>query len=237
MLEGWGYDSVWLSIAVSALIAGLLGIFVPDTRPPGTAEGASSQPLIHPSALKPGTILASHIWALATFSSFVPLYALQLGMDGSASVFVMNSAIILAIRSFGARLPDVLGPRRAATAALVSTMIGLGCMGLVGNRVGLFLGAAIFSIGHGLAFPALMTLAIRGAAPSERGSVVGTFTAFFDGSFGIGAISAGVIADLVGYRGAFTGAGVVALLGLGALFKWTRDGREGRITPEAAASR
>ena len=57
-------------------------------------------------------------------------------------------------------------------------------------------------------FPALMTLAINRAPASERGSVVGTFTAFFDLSFGVGAASAGQIAAMVGYRGAFVAAAV-----------------------------
>ena len=235
LLDVSGYDAVWLAMGGSAILAGALGLFVPDTRPPGTAEGAGNQPLIHPAAVRPGSILAANIWALATFSSFVPLYALQLGLDGSRFVFVVNSAIILAIRAFGARIPDILGPRRSATAALVSTMLGLTLMGVWGTPAGLFAGTAVFSVGHALAFPALMTLAIRGAPASERGAVVGTFTAFFDGAFGVGAVSAGAIADAVGYRGAFVGAGIVAGIGLLALFGYARaDKTEERLTPEIA---
>lgn len=238
LLESSGFDAVWVAMGISAMVAGAIGLFVPDTRPPGAAERAASQPLIHPSAVRPGTILASHIWSLATFSSFVPLYALQLGLDGSRFVFVLNSAIILSIRAFGARIPDVLGPRRSATSALLATMIGLAIMGGWGTTAGLFTGTVFFSIGHALAFPALMTLAIRGAPASERGAVVGTFTAFFDGAFGVGAVSAGAIADAVGYRGAFGGASVVALLGLVLLFGYSRrDKADGRITPEIAAGR
>ena len=96
-------------------------------------------------------------------------------------------------------------------------------------------GTAVVSVGHALAFPALMTLAIRGAPASERGAVVGTFTAFFDGAFGVGAVSAGAIADAVGYRGAFVGAGIVAGIGLLALFGYARaDKTEERLTPEIA---
>ena len=52
---------------------------------------------------------------------------------------------------------------------------------------------------------------------NELGQVVGTFTAFFDGAFGVGAVSAGGVAALLGFEGAFVAAGFVAGTGLGLL--------------------
>ncbi|HWL66735.1 MAG TPA: MFS transporter, partial [Actinomycetota bacterium] len=127
LLVSSGFTATWLVAGASACVAGVVGLVLPDTRPPGTSEQASR--LIHPAALKPGTILATHIWALATFTSFVPLYALSLGMGGSRYVFAMHSIIVLAIRSLGARLPDILGPRLSARLALICGSIGLPVMG------------------------------------------------------------------------------------------------------------
>ena len=83
-----------------------------------------------------------------------------------------------------------------------------------------------------------MTIAIRGAPAEERGAVVGTFTAFFDAAFGVGAISAGVIADALGYRGAFAAASLVALGGLGLLAGYARGSRTAeRGAADAVAAR
>jgi MFS family permease len=69
----------------------------------------------------------------------------------------------------------------------------------------------VFGVGVALATPALMSLAIGAAPPSERGWVIGTFTAFIDLGFGLGPIVLGVVAAEVGYRGTFlAGAGVAA---------------------------
>jgi MFS family permease len=218
ILNSVGFTWVWVVAGALAAFAGLLGVLVPDTRPAGM-EDAPPSPLIHKAALLPGTILATNIWALATFSSFIPLYVLTIGMKGSSLVFALNSAIIISIRLFGARLPDKLGAKKAGTAALATTALGLLVIAAWTDPIALFAGTAIYSIGHALAFPALMTLALSRAPASERGAVVGTFTAFFDFSFGFGAASAGLLAEALGYRGAFVGAAIVAVAGL-VLLRW-----------------
>jgi MFS family permease len=233
VLDIWSFSAVWIAAGACSLFAGVVGFLVPDTRPPGAADQPGGR-LLHPAAVLPGAVLGTNIWALATFSSFVPLYALRLGLDGSRLVFVLNSVIILLIRSFGARLPDRLGPRVAGRAALTSTMIGLTTLGLWTSPAGLFVGTAIYSVGHALAFPALMTLALNSAPEEERGAVVGTFTAFFDLSFGVGAVSAGVIAGAIGYRGAFVAAGFVALCGIGLLYGAGRGADRRRAATDRA---
>ena len=224
VLEAAGFSPVWVAAGAAALFAGLVGLLVPETRPPEAYQPKSGR-IINRGALLPGGVLATSIWGLATFSAFIPLYALEVGLSGSRFLFVTNSVITMGIRLFGARLPDRLGPQLSGRAALVCTMAGLFLIGVWADPVGLFIGTAIYSGGHALAFPALMTLAINRSPVSERASVVGTFTAFFDASFGVGAMSAGAIAAALGYRGAFISAAVVAFSGL---FLLAAAGREGK---------
>jgi MFS family permease len=234
LLDGSHFTTVYLVSAAFAAVAVVVGLRVPDTRPQGLAgEASQGGSIIHRAGLLPGTILATSIWGLSGFTTFIPLYALELGMSGSKLVFATFSAIVLAIRSLGARLPDVLGPRRAATSALTSSTVGLLVFGLWAEPAGLFVGAAVFGIGQALAFPALMTLAISGTKPSERGAVVGTFTAFFDLSFGLGALSLGAVAALLGYRGLFLTAATVSAGGIVLLSFYARRARVRREIAEA----
>ena len=213
VLDLSSFNWVWLFAGSAAAIAALLGIRVPDTRPDLGSEGQAERRLIHPKGLKPGVILATSVWGLAGFNTFVPLYAISIGMNGSRLAFLTFSVIVLGIRSFGARLPDILGPGKAARWALITNTVGLSVIGLWAEPAGLLVGAVLFGVGQALAFPALMTIALRGAAPAERGAVVGTFTAFFDLAFGVGALSLGIVADLMGYRGLFLSAAAVSLVG------------------------
>ncbi|MGH2749794.1 MAG: MFS transporter [Actinomycetota bacterium] len=218
-LERFGYDAAWHIATWTAVFAALLGLVVRDTRPEvvrskGLQKGGR---IVHPAGLLPGSVLASAILGLAGFSTFIPLYALEIGLDGSRLVFGFFSVIVLGIRLFGARIPDLLGARKAGRIALVANTAGFLVMALWAAPAGLFIGTALFSIGQSLVFPALMSLALGNAPPEERGAVVGTFTAFFDLAFGIGAISLGWVASQFGYAGVFFGAAIAAALGLGAL--------------------
>ena len=224
-----GFTLVWVFSAGSSIVSGLVGFIVPETRPDGVRDREPG-PIVNRGALLPGTVLASSIWALATFNAFIPLYALDLGLGGASIFFATHSAVVMSIRLFGARLPDILGPKKAASTALLAISVGMATMAVWGEVAGLFVGTVFYSIGHSLAFPALMTMAISRSPAAERGSVVGTFTAFFDLSFGLGAAAAGGVAALLGYRGAFITAAGVATAGQVLLQTYSRrSAAKGRL--------
>lgn len=240
VFEASTFDATWLVAAASAGVAALLGVAIKDTRPEGEVHHGFRW--FHPAGVLPGTVLAASIWGLGGFATFVPLYALDLGMSGSRLVFVTFSGVVLLVRSLGARLPDTLGPARAARMALTLQASGLTIMGLWREPVGLFVGAFVFGLGQALAFPALMTMAIRAAKPTERSAVVGTFTAFFDISFGLGAVALGGVASVLGYEGAFLSAALVAVGGLVMLWARARraapsEGPEGHPAPKSGQAR
>jgi MFS family permease len=213
------FSSVWILAGVCAVVAALLGAGLPETRPPKSDTPGRTR-FFHPAALLPGVIIAASVWGFAAFSTFVPLYALELGLNGSRYVFALFSVVVISIRTFGAKLPDALGVRRAASASLLTSIAGLVVMGLWGTVAGLLIGTVIAAVGQALAFPALMSMAIRRAPASERASVVGTFTSFFDLGFGLGPLAMGLVAAAFDYRAVFlASAGVAAggrwlLLGL-----------------------
>ena len=229
VLDAGSYGLTWLVAAAAAGLAALLGLPVPDTRserPEGRARGR----FIHPAALLPGAILACSVWGLAGYNTFVPLYALSLGLDGSRGVLALYSVIVIAVRSLGARIPDRLGPPLTARAALGVSAVGLLVVALWAQPAGLYAGTALFALGQSLTFPALMTIAIHSASAAERSSVIGTFTAFFDLAFGAGAVSLGAVAAAIGYDGSFFVAGAVAAAGAGLLLARARRSSNGDAT-------
>jgi MFS family permease len=220
LMDRHGFDAVWLTAAAVVGAAALIAMTLPDTRTEEVVAAADGDvPLIHRAALRPGFPLACAIWSLAAFQSFVPLYATRnLGLPGARTVLLANAVTILTLRLVAGKLPDQLGHLRTARMALIFNPLGVAIMALWASVPGLYVGTVVFACGQAFAFPSLMTIAVNNAPPAERGSVMGTFTAFFDLSFGGGAIVLGAVANAIGYRGGFLTAMGVALIGTTTIF-------------------
>jgi MFS family permease len=212
-IDGSDFSLVWMAAAAIGMVAVLLSIPVPDTRPEGSPSSGPSR-LVHRAAVVPGTVLLTVLIGMSGFFAFVPLYVEDVGLEGSRLVFVTFSVVVILIRSLGAKMPDRLGAARSSLAALVCSAAGLLVMGAWGEAAGLFAGTIVFGVGVALATPALMSLAIGSAPASERGWVIGTFTAFIDLGFGLGPVVLGVVAAALGYRGTFLTGAAVAAAGL-----------------------
>jgi len=214
----WGYTTLWLLAAALGFVSAVLGTFTRDVvREPHVGP---PQPLINRRALGPGSVLFAGLVATAAFGAFVPLYGPDVGIDDVAVVFTVFGLLVLAIRIFGARLPDILGGARAGTVALVATGAGMLTMAVWPSATGLFAGVVIFAVGSAFMYPAMLLMALEGSTEADRGSAVGTISSCFDLSQGIGSLLVGGIAALTSYRGAFAASSVATVIGVVVLWQW-----------------
>jgi MFS family permease len=211
ILDRTHFDRVWYLAGALAIAAALVATTTKETR---GSEPAPRGPLIHRAAIRPGILLAAGLVGITGFSIFLPLYAPDAGVHDVGIFFLIYGLVVLSVRVFGARLPDTLGPLRAGTIATGSAALGLAVTAAWQSGVGLALGTVLVAIGSSFLYPALLLLALDGIPESERGSVVGSFSAFFDLSSGLSGVVLGGIAALSSYQGAYIAA---ALIGLGAL--------------------
>jgi MFS family permease len=228
-----GYGAAWVLAAAAGLLAVVIALRVPETRPGSPSAGpggaaAGRRRLVHRAGLLPGLLLAAGIAGMAGFLAFVPLYAPEIGMGGSRMVLLLFAGIVVGIRGLGARIPDRLGPARATRAALALSAAGLAAMGVWQAPVGLVAGTAVFAVGVALLTPAVLTLAVEAAAPTERGAVLGTTSAFLDVALGLGPATLGLVAAAAGRPGAFLAGAAVAAAGLFLTPAGTRTLRAGR---------
>lgn len=222
VLDAADYDTVWVASALLALAAGLLALATHETLTPearaATQARTTRQPLLNRSALAPGIVLFLGLCGLAGFTELVPLYVEDVGLDDSRFVFLLYGCLILVVRIAGAKLPDKLGSRRAGSLALTGGAAGLAVMAAWPSVPGLILGTVLFAGGMSLMYPAMLTLALTGIDDSERASVVGTVSTFFDLSQGLGALMLGGAAAITNDRGGFLAGSLLALAGLALLW-------------------
>ena len=219
VLGEWVYDAhgstgAWVAAATAAFIGSAIGLFIPKGVMAEPPPSETRRPWLHPAGIGPGVILMLGATGYAGFASFVPLYVDDIGLDGASVVFFEYGVIVLAVRIFGSRLPDVLGTRRGPLLALGLQGAGLLLMGLWATATGLYVATAVYASGVSLLYPALFPLVVDDAPDNERSQAVATFTLFFDLSQGLGAPVLGIIVALTSERGAFVAAGVLSLVAL-----------------------
>jgi predicted MFS family arabinose efflux permease len=123
-----GFPGAWVLAIALGVAAALRSARLPALVPEGSGEGPRR--LIDRRGLLPGLVLLSMVWGMAGFLAFVPLSALDLGMAGAGPVLGLFGAIVVGIRSLGARIPDRVGAGRTTRVSLLAGAAGLALAGL-----------------------------------------------------------------------------------------------------------
>lgn len=220
LLAAADYTAVWLTAAGMAVVATVLSAFVAESAPAVLAAGDGPRPrtrLFHPAGILPGFLVLTGAWGMSGFFAFIALVATDVGMSSAGLPLAIYALIVVGLRIVFASLPDRMGAARLAGAALAVTAVGLAVIGLAPGEAGLIAGSAVFALGIAFMFPALIAVAVSRVDETERGSVVGTTSAFLDLSFGLGPAVLGVVVDASGFTAAFLLSAAVAALGAGVI--------------------
>jgi MFS family permease len=202
-----GYHRVWIVAGGASLLAALLGLGTPATAAPDAPRPTS---LLHPAALGPGLVLMLGLIPFTGFAAFLAVYGPDIGLEDTGPVFFAYAGMVLAIRIFGAKLPDRLGWQRASTIALASVGFGALVVAAWASVAAVWIAAGALGLGMSLLYPALFSAALDGVPEHERSQAVGTFSLFFDLSQGVGAPLLGLVVALSSERGAFAVAALIA---------------------------
>jgi MFS family permease len=227
-----GFAVVWAVTGACAVLAAVVSIGIPRGR---TVDAPpAGRTFLQPDALWPGVILLLGLIPFTAFSSFVPLFAEDIGLDTVGPVFGLYAGLVLVVRIVGARLPDRIGWRRGSTLALSAVTIGIWLVAVWGSVASIWVGAVGLAVGMSLLYPSLFTAVMAAAPEEERTHAVGTFSVFFDLSQGFGATIVGAVVSLSTERGGFAAAGVLG--GAGLVAQWLLRERIGRTRAVAPAA-
>jgi MFS family permease len=145
---------------------------------------------------------------------FLPLFAKQIGVGNIGLFYAVSGVTSILIRPILGRSSDRLGRGVSIGVAFVAQAIGLAFI-MLANGLPMILAGAIFTaLGGAINSAATTALAMDLANPLQRGRAMATFTASFQVGNGFGAVLAGGMADLVGYRGMYAGAIAITIIGI-----------------------
>jgi len=225
LLTALSYSWVWGVAAGVSLLSG--GVAMLLSFRPGVPNQEPS-PMIHRNALWPGVVTLFGVFVFNGYMTFLTLYAREVGMKDAGVAFLVASATMVIIRVAFGRVPDIIGPIRAGSGALVLSVIAAVTIAVWATPTGVIVGAALVAAGLSLQSPSFIAIAVDGVSDRERGSAMATFTAFYDVAGAIVAPVLGLIVTASGYRAAFlmtAASSVVALVVLHTVVapRWYRN--------------
>jgi MFS family permease len=246
-------EPFYLGVAYAALGLGLSTLFVRETR----------QHVQHESTITTIDAAASlstrEVFALTSYREPALSAVSQAGLinnlnDGLAwglfpILFAAHGLSVARIGVLAALYPAVWGLGQLATGTLSDRWgrkpfiaggmfvqaIAIGLIATVTSFAGWAVGAVLLGAGTAMVYPTLLAAIGDVAHPAWRASAVGVYRLWRDGGFAVGAITAGIIADLVGLDAAIWT--VAALTGLSGFIVVVRMYETHRPTTAAVADK
>jgi len=217
LLKASSFEMVWAFTAIAPLLGALIASRIPEPAyrpPPGLADltlGDRFRRLVAPEALGPGSALALSVIGFSALGAFIVLHLDARGIGHGTAAFTAFAATVVTVRIFGGGIPDRFGGGRTAAVSGGLQAVALLIIALAQSLPVAVIGTVTMGAAFALLFPSLALLVVDRVPEERRGAAMGTFTAFFDVGFGIGAPLAGAMAGIGGYGLSFAVASVIAL--------------------------
>lgn len=154
-----------------------------------------------------GFVLA---FAYSSLTTFISVYASELGLETAASYFFVCFAIMIVLpRPWIGRWFDRFGAHVLVYPGVAFFAIGMISLAEARSGAMFLLSGAVTGLGYGVLLPCFQTLAVQAAPAHRRGIATGTFFLLFDLGYGAGSYVLGVVATHTHYYSMYLLAGVV----------------------------
>ena len=228
LLNAYGFTVMFFTSAAVALTAVVLAFFVSEPKRPRPNGGSSRPALVSRAALMPSALVMALTLTYGALITFVPLYALKQGMSNPGLFFMVYAMAMVVSRPIAGRLSDIFGRTAVMVPGLLLAAAAMWLLAISSSVPLLFVVAALYGLGFGTAYPALMALLADRVEVGQRGAGMATFTAAFDLGIGIGSIFWGLVVQFTGFGIMFFASGLApaaSVLYLG-FQRLTKHGRE-----------
>jgi len=229
MVDAYGFDDFFIFCSILGVPALLAASFIREPHVHRGSEGVRGSFI---GALRRRGVMAA-AFALVVAGTgfvpaitFVPIFAVRIGIGAFELFFITYTVVILAVRIFFGWLPDKYGKKLVSIPALFVFSASIAGLGLVTDSLTLVIAGIFFGAGHGLFYPAIYALVIDLTPDEDRGKAVSICSVAFTFGGMLGVFAYGVTAELEGFRTMFAIAGAVCTAGFLVFALYGKDSRK-----------
>ncbi len=216
----WVFDhGGWTAVCFEAAVLNVIMAILAWRLPPDTHRASEPRPfrpreLVEWRVLVGGVTLFLYSFSYGGITSFVAVYAEQLGLTPKALYFTVFCMAIIVTRPFLGRYADRMGHSRVIVPCLILLVIGVSLLTVATTRAGFITSALFFGVGFGSVYPIFVAHLMHHVAEHRRGATFGALIGAFDTGIGTGSIAIGWLSEHYGFSRAFAVAAGLALLSI-----------------------
>jgi MFS family permease len=136
--------------------------------------------------------------------------------------FIFFAAGVAIVRLLVGKIMDRKGPSGIVSLGIILTIAGLVLLRYTDTFWLFMICGVLVGMGNGLVMPTVQTMALNIVPLESRGAANATFFSAIDLGIGVGAITLGYLAEILGYRMMFFACGLILLLPLVYYFVFVR---------------
>lgn len=231
IVHHYGFRDMFMLSTFLVSIGFLMAWFVkyPNYRP---QPERGHQPLYEKTAWGPALMIFFISATFGSLSSFLPLYAYSRGIEHVGTFFTVYASAIFISRPLTGKVVDRYSYDVTIIPGMLSIAVAMLMIAYL-NGLALLLSAAfIYGLGFGTCQMSFQTMVVRNVARSRLGAANATFFSGLDLGMGLGALTLGTVAELLGYNHMFMVASLIIVLAFFIYILYLRR-REVNLIPAA----
>ncbi|MBI2351126.1 MAG: MFS transporter [Deltaproteobacteria bacterium] len=203
-----GFGAVFVVAAALAVIGAGAGLVLARYAPHAAHAPQPDSPgswrveifsFLERDVLLPSALLFCLNLSVPAATSFLVLYAREIGIGNLGWYFVVSGATSLFSRPLLGRASDRIGRGRSLAAAFALQVVALSLLVTASGLTGLLISGVLYMLGAAIGGSTILALAVERANPQRRGRAMATFSVAFPLSAGVGALLTGGAVEIAGY--------------------------------------
>jgi MFS transporter, DHA1 family, multidrug resistance protein len=228
IVDEWGWRAPFWIGGVLGVIGMILSLFIYEPREIVKQTSIQIKDLLlvmrEPLLLKVSLLsILAHSIIFTTMFGFIPVYALQMGLqerDLSMIVFSFMIPHALATLFMGKVLVPILGKWKSLTLAFFCSAVFTLITPIIKEKELLCIVQALNGFSLGLLFPLLLGMSIESIADDKRATAMGTYQAIYAIGMFVGPYLAGMLNSAMGIHAGFYFAGVLGIVATTLILLW-----------------
>lgn len=214
---GGVFAAVLLAAVAGVALVPLLSVPAPASAPPPPGDRARTGRaprigrFVERSVIPISLVCMTMSLCYSSIVAFLAVYSAEIDLVRAGSLFfVVYSGTVFLARPLAGRKLDTLGDNPVMYPALVAVAISFALLSQANSTLVLLVSAALLGCGSGVVRSCGQAIALKVAPAHRMGSATATFLTILDVGMTTGPLLAGALVPVLGYRGMYAAAAIVA---------------------------